>query len=232
MRPKKIIITIDGFSSCGKSTLAKDVAQKLKYRYIDTGAMYRSVTKYFLENDVQLDDEAAVEEALSQINIDFDYDDLGKQITILNKENVELSLRSPEISNAVSHVAALKIVRTQMVAQQQLLGKRKGIIMDGRDIGTVVFPKAELKIFLIAKEDIRVDRRYQELLLTSNPMTREEVRENLLTRDHIDSTRKESPLKQAEDAIVLDNSYITPEEQTDWVIQKYISIISTTKDLV
>jgi cytidylate kinase len=232
MGPKKIIITIDGFSSCGKSTLAKDVAQKLKYRYIDTGAMYRSVTKYFLENDVQLDDEAAVEEALSQINIDFDYDDLGKQITILNKENVELSLRSPEISNAVSHVAALKIVRTQMVAQQQLLGKRKGIIMDGRDIGTVVFPKAELKIFLIAKEDIRVDRRYQELLLTSNPMTREEVRENLLTRDHIDSTRKESPLKQAEDAIVLDNSFITPEEQTDWVIQKYISIISTTKDLV
>jgi len=232
MRPKKIIITIDGFSSCGKSTLAKDVAQKLKYRYIDTGAMYRSVTKYFLENDVQLDDEAALEEALSQINIDFDYDDLGKQITILNKENVELSLRSPEISNAVSHVAALKIVRTQMVAQQQLLGKRKGIIMDGRDIGTVVFPKAELKIFLIAKEDIRVDRRYQELLLTSNPMTREEVRENLLTRDHIDSTRKESPLKQAEDAIVLDNSFITPEEQTDWVIQKYISIISTTKDLV
>ncbi len=211
---KKIIIAIDGFSSCGKSTLAKDLAKKLGYRYIDTGAMYRAVTYYFEENDVNIKEHEAVEKALKDISIDFDYDEnTGKQITILNGYSVEKEIRSPEISNKVSPVAAIKEVRSFLVAQQQKMGDNKGIVMDGRDIGTVVFPQAELKLFMTADEDIRIERRYDELKANGENIDLEDVRENIKRRDYIDTHREESPLKQADDAIVLNNSNLTPQEQ-------------------
>jgi len=226
MRLKKIIITIDGFSSCGKSTLAKDLSKRLKYRYIDTGAMYRAVTYYFLKNGIDIENEAAVLDALTQIHIDFDYDKItGKQITLLDHESIENHIRTAEVNNFVSTVSGIKEVRSQMVKQQQKLGLRKGIVMDGRDIGTVVFPKAELKIFLTAEEDTRVDRRYQELISMNQEQSREDVKANLLHRDHLDSTRKESPLRKAEDAITLDNTHLSPEEQVDWVLEQYMSIL-------
>ena len=213
---KKIIIAIDGFSSCGKSTLAKDLAKRLGYRYIDTGAMYRAVTYYMLQNHINLKDHDTIINALNHINIDFEYDDItGKQITILNAFNVEKEIRQPYISDKVSPVSAIKEVRQFLVAQQQKMGIDKGIVMDGRDIGTVVFPDAELKLFMTADEDVRVERRFDELRSTGVEMELEDVRENIRRRDYIDSHREESPLRQAEDAIVIDNTNLTMEEQLD-----------------
>ncbi|MGZ5242839.1 MAG: (d)CMP kinase [Bacteroidia bacterium] len=218
--PKKIIIAIDGFSSCGKSTLAKDLAQKLGYRYIDTGAMYRAVTYYFEDKDIDIKDHEAVNKALADISIDFDYDEnTGKQITILNGYSIEKEIRSPDISNKVSPVAAIKEVRTFLVAQQQKMGDNKGIVMDGRDIGTVVFPQAELKLFMTADEEIRIERRYDELKENGENIDLEDVRENIRRRDYIDTHREESPLRQAEDAIVVNNSNLTQEEQLQLVYE-------------
>jgi len=224
---KKIIITIDGFSSCGKSTLAKDLAKKLNYRYIDTGAMYRAVTLYLLRKGIALSDLEAIDKALaSEIKIDFDYDKItGKQITILNDENVESEIRSPAVADQVSAVSAIKNVRVFLVKQQQALGLEKGIVMDGRDIGTVVFPQAELKLFLTADEQIRAQRRFAELQGNGIVLSLEEVLSNLQKRDYMDSNREESPLRKADDAIVLDNSYLTQEEQVNWVLAQVESLI-------
>jgi cytidylate kinase len=212
----KIIVAIDGYSSCGKSTLAKDLATRLGYRYIDTGAMYRAVTLYFLQNHINIKDEEAVKEALTQIHIDFEYDEItGKQITILNGYNIEKEIRGPIVSDKVSPVSALHDVRQYLVAQQKKLGAGKGIVMDGRDIGTVVFPHAELKLFMTASEDVRVERRFDEMRSIGQEMDLEDVRENIRRRDYLDTHREESPLRQAEDAIVIDNSNISCEEQLE-----------------
>ncbi|MCX6353246.1 MAG: (d)CMP kinase [Bacteroidetes bacterium] len=221
---QKIIITIDGYSSCGKSTLAKDLAKKLGYRYIDTGAMYRAVTLYLLQNLISFDDTPAVVEALNRIHLDIEYDkESGKQIILLNGISVEKEIRQKPVSDNVSPVSSIKEVRKFCVAQQQKMGNRKAIVMDGRDIGTVVFPKAELKIFLTAEPSIRIERRYNELQAQPGmEMTYQEVAKNLTDRDYMDSHREESPLRQAADAIVLDNSHLTQEEQVDWVMEYVI----------
>jgi cytidylate kinase len=210
----KIIIAIDGFSSCGKSTLAKALAAKLEYVFIDTGAMYRSIALYFLRNNIAFDNHAAIEKALTQIKLHFEYNtNTLKSDIYLNDENVELLIRDMHVSSKVSEVAAIGAVRDFAVAQQQAMGAKKGIVMDGRDIGTVVFPNAELKIFVTADPVIRAQRRYLELKATNPAITMEEVAENLQHRDLIDSTRAHSPLRQASDALVLDNSNISRDEQ-------------------
>ena len=215
---KKITIAIDGFSSCGKSTLAKALAKKLNYAFVDSGAMYRAVTLYFLENQLDYKDEEAVRLALKHIRIRFRHD--GQQNrTILNGRDVEKEIRKMFVSDKVSEVAAISLVRRAMVNQQQLMGKEKAIVMDGRDIGTVVFPEAEIKIFLTAHPDIRAQRRYKELLHKGLEVNLAEVKANLQERDHIDSTRADSPLKKAEDAVVIDNSYLSPEEQVEKVME-------------
>ena len=210
---KKIVIAIDGFSSCGKSTLAKDLAAKIDFAYIDSGAMYRAVTYYFLTNGININDQDQVQKALKKINIRFKRVSDGSNATYLNGENIEFNIRKMEVSSMVSEVAAIPEVRKKLVEQQREMGIDKGIIMDGRDIGTVVFPNAELKIFLTADIDVRVDRRYRELLEKKLDITKEAVKENLAKRDFIDSTRDDSPLKQAEDAILINNSHLTPEQQ-------------------
>lgn len=210
----KIIITIDGWSSCGKSTLAKQLARELHYVYIDSGAMYRAITLYFLRHHVDWTIPAAVHEALMHIRLEFITNHKnGQTETWLNGENVEYVIRDLVIAEAVSEVAAVREVREFAVARQQDMGKHKGIVMDGRDIGTVVFPHAELKIFMTADEQVRVQRRYRELYEKNPNITLEEVRANLARRDYIDSHREISPLRQAEDAIVLDNSDLTMREQ-------------------
>lgn len=219
---KKIIITIDGWSSCGKSTLAKQLAKKLNYVYIDSGAMYRAITLYFLRNHIDWTDTAQVEEALRNIQLDFRFNEHSNQTEIyLNDENVEYVIRDLVIAEKVSDVAAIREVRSFAVKQQQAMGRKKGIVMDGRDIGTVVFPKAELKIFMTADNAVRVERRFRELFEKNPNVTIEEVKNNLEMRDYIDSHREVSPLRQAEDARVLDNSKITMEEQlkiaNNWV---------------
>lgn len=211
---RKIIITIDGWSSCGKSTLAKQLARKLNYVYIDSGAMYRAITLYFLRNHIDWTDEKAVHDALGNIQLDFRYNEHSRQTEIyLNDENVEYVIRDLVVAEKVSEVAAIKEVRSFAVAQQQEMGKKKGIVMDGRDIGTVVFPRAELKIFMTADNAIRVERRFKELYEKNPNITIEEVKNNLEMRDYIDSHREVSPLRQASDARVLDNSNISMEEQ-------------------
>jgi cytidylate kinase len=216
---KKINIAIDGHSACGKSTTAKLVAKALGYIYIDTGAMYRAVTVYFLRHQVDLTDGDAVAEALKQINIRFNYSSAdGSLHTILNDEDVEQEIRKPEIANMVSKVSTISQVRRFLVAQQQQMGVEKGVVMDGRDIGTVVFPDAELKIFMTASPDIRTQRRLEELKTKGLVQDFEQVKSNLLERDYLDSTREDSPLKQADDAIVIDTSYLTIEEQAQRVI--------------
>ncbi len=211
---KKIIIAIDGFSSCGKSTLAKALATKLEYVFIDTGAMYRAIALYFLRNQIAFDDQVAIQNALQNIQLHFAYNPVTlKSDMYLNGENVELLIREMKVSSKVSEVAAIGLVRDFAVAQQQAMGAQKGIVMDGRDIGTVVFPNAELKIFVTADPAIRANRRYLELQATNPAITMEEVADNLQHRDLIDSTREHSPLKQAADALVLDNSHITREAQ-------------------
>ena len=215
---KGIIIAIDGWSSCGKSTLAKALAKELKYGYIDTGAMYRACTYYFLSNNVDINDLDAVEKALNSIRISFKSID-GKNTTFLNDENVEEAIRSMEVSNMVSPVAELSIVRRDLVRQQQDMGRSKSVVLDGRDIGTVVFPNAELKIFLTADEAVRAERRFKELIGKGINLNYDDVINNLKERDHIDSTRKDSPLKQAEDAYLLDNTNLNLEESVDYVLK-------------
>jgi cytidylate kinase len=221
----KIIIAIDGFSSCGKSTLAKALATKLEYVFIDTGAMYRAIALYFKRNGIDLANLPAVNKALAQIELRFQYNPATlKSDMYLNGENVELLIREMSISNIVSEVAANSEVRNFAVAQQQAMGVHKGIVMDGRDIGTVVFPNAALKIFVTADPAIRAERRFLELKAVNPEITMEEVAENLQHRDLIDSTREHSPLRQAEDAVVLDNSNISREEQFNlalkWAFEK------------
>jgi CMP/dCMP kinase len=208
----KITIAIDGYSSCGKSTLAKGLAKRLHYLHIDSGAMYRAVTLYFLRHHVDISSESQVINALKNISIHLGFE-RESQVTWLNDENVEAAIRDPEISEFVSDVATLSLVRKEMVAQQRKMGEKKGLVMDGRDIGTVVFPDAELKLFLVADTDVRVERRWLELQAKGLTIDQKDVRKNLLLRDHIDSTRLDSPLRQAEDATVIDTSYLTEKEQ-------------------
>jgi cytidylate kinase len=211
---KKIIITIDGWASCGKSTLAKQLAKKLGYVYVDSGAMYRAITLYFLRNHIDWTDRKQVQNALKEIYLDFiPNEQSGASEIYLNEENVEYVIRDLVVAEKVSEVAAIKEVRAFAVAQQQKLGAKKGIVMDGRDIGTVVFPKAELKIFMTADNAVRVERRFREIYEKNPNVTIEEVKSNLEMRDYIDSHREVSPLRQAEDALVLDNTNLTETEQ-------------------
>ena len=213
---KKIIITIDGWSSCGKSTLAKQLAKALGYVYIDSGAMYRAITLYFLRNHIDWTDNTEVAQALDNIHLHFEYNEKSAQSEIfLNDENVEYVIRDLVVAEKVSDVAAIGLVRTFAVAQQQKMGAKKGIVMDGRDIGTTVFPDAELKIFMTADIPVRVERRYKEMIEKNPNVTIGEVKANLEMRDHIDSHREVSPLRQAEDAVLLDNTNIDMIEQLD-----------------
>lgn len=211
---KKIIITIDGWSSCGKSTLAKQMAKKLGYVYIDSGAMYRAITLYFLRNHIDWSDTAEVKDALKQVHLHFDYNEKSEQSEmVLNDENVEYVIRDLVIAEKVSEVSSIAEVRKFAVKQQQRMGQKKGIVMDGRDIGTTVFPTAELKIFMTADIAVRVERRFKEMFEKNPNITIEEVKNNLEMRDYIDSNREVSPLRKAEDAILLDNTNVTMEEQ-------------------
>lgn len=213
---KKIIITIDGWSSCGKSTLARQLAKALGYVYIDSGAMYRAITLYFLRKNTDWSDEKEVTEALNEIHLHFEYNPKSQQSEIyLNEENVEYLIRDLVVAEKVSEVATIAAVRSLAVAQQQRMGSHKGFVMDGRDIGTTVFPHAELKIFMTADLDVRVERRFKEMLTKNPNISIEEVALNLKSRDHIDSTREISPLRKADDAVVIDNTHLTEEEQLD-----------------
>lgn len=213
------IIAIDGYSSCGKSTLARALAKKLHYVYIDSGAMYRAVTLYFLRNDVPIGDTEKVIRALESIHIDF-HNETGKTCIFLNDEDVSEEIRQMYVSDYVSEVSAVKAVRSAMVSQQQKLGQRRNIVMDGRDIGTTVFPDADLKIFMTADPKVRAERRYLELKNKGEAITLEEVFENLAHRDYIDTTRAESPLIRAEDAVVLDNTDLNEEQQLQFVLDR------------
>ena len=220
MANQKIIIAIDGFSSCGKSTLAKAMAKNLEYVFIDTGAMYRAVALFFLRAGIDFNNTSDIASALNKITLQFKYNPATLQSDMyLNEENVEQEIREMRVSQKVSEVAAIALVRDFAVAQQQAMGESKGIVMDGRDIGTVVFPKAELKIFVTASPDIRVQRRFLELSAKNAAITVAEISENLQHRDLIDTTREHSPLKQADDALVLDNSNMSREAQLDIALQ-------------
>lgn len=227
---KKITIAIDGYSSCGKSTMAKDLAREVGYIYIDSGAMYRAVTLYCLENKLFTTegiDMAKLEAAMPNIQISFQLNpDTGRPMTFLNGVNVEDSIRTMEVSNHVSPVAALPFVRETLVKLQQEMGKEKGIVMDGRDIGTAVFPDAELKIFVIASAEIRARRRYDELKSKGQEASFEEILANVKERDYIDQNREVSPLRKAEDAILLDNSKLTIEEQKRWLAEEFKKAIN------
>lgn len=223
---KKITIAIDGFSSCGKSTMAKDLAREIEYIYVDTGAMYRSVTLFAMRNGMFNADGSIKTEELKQrmgeINISFRLNsETGRPDTYLNGELVEKEIRTMEVSSHVSPIAALPFVREALVAQQQAMGKEKGIIMDGRDIGTVVFPDAELKIFVTASAEVRAQRRYDELKAKGMPADFDDILKNVKERDYIDSHREVSPLRKADDAIELDNSNMTIAEQKAWLMQKF-----------
>lgn len=219
MAKPKIIIAIDGYSSCGKSTVAKELAARLGYNYIDSGAMYRAITLYFLRNSIDYKNSDEVLNALTNIHLAFTFNEASNKSEMqLNDENVEHYIRDMIVAEKVSEVAAIKEVRAFATAQQKKLGKKRGIVMDGRDIGTTVFPDAELKIFMTASPEVRVKRRFQELYASNPNITLEEVKHNLELRDYIDSNREESPLRQADDAVVLDNSNLTREEQLEKVI--------------
>jgi len=219
----KMVIAIDGYSACGKSTTAKEVARILGYRYIDSGAMYRAVTLYFLDNHISLSNPKDIIKALSQIHISFKVNSKGISETYLNNLNVEKEIRKMRISEKVSPVSAVKDVRVAMVEQQRRMGKEKAIVMDGRDIGTVVFPNADLKFFMTADMVVRAIRRQKELLENDRLVDLDEVIENIAQRDKIDTTRKESPLRQAADAIVIDTTHITVDEQVDEVVRQAVS---------
>lgn len=221
---RKIIVAIDGHSSCGKSTVAKDLAKVLSIAYIDTGAMYRAVTLYALQNnliDNDIVDEKGIVESLSNISVSFTFNSETKSNeTFLNGKNVEKDIRTLEVSNKVSYVSAIGSVRKQLVEWQRDMGSKQSVVMDGRDIGTVVFPNADIKIFMTASDEVRAKRRYDELTSKGENVTMDEVLNNIKERDYIDSTRAESPLRKAEDAILLDNSKMTIEDQFDWIIKK------------
>ncbi len=221
---KKIVIAIDGHSSCGKSTVAKQLAKLLGYIYLDSGAMYRAVTLFALRHQLAGNgrvDEQALIDRLDEINIEFRLNETTRENeTYLNGENVEEEIRQLPVASHVSPVATIREVRRAMVKQQQEMGKNKGIVMDGRDIGTVVFPDAELKIFMTASPEVRAQRRYDELTAKGQTMSFEDILKNVEDRDRIDSGRKESPLKRADDALILDNSYLNREEQLEWTLAK------------
>lgn len=222
---KKITIAIDGYSSCGKSTLAKALAKKLHYVFVDSGAMYRGVCLYALQNALIREgnvDKALLISQLDNIRLALHKNpETGEQSLLLNGEDVSAQIRSLEVSQSVSQVATIREVRKKLVHQQQIMGKKGGIVMDGRDIGTVVFPDAELKLFLTASIEVRTQRRFDEMIAKGQAVDPETVRKNLIERDRIDSTREESPLRQADDAIVIDNSHLTPEEQ----LNKALSLV-------
>lgn len=223
---KKIVIAIDGFSSCGKSTMAKDLAREVGYIYVDTGAMYRAVTLFAMRNDV-FDAEGNIDETrlkalLPDVKLTFQLNNETKLPEVcLNGENVERYIRTLEVSQHVSPIAALPFVREKLVEQQQAMGNEKGIVMDGRDIGTVVFPNAELKIFVTASAEIRAQRRFKELETKGMPADFDEILQNVEQRDYIDTHRETSPLRQADDALVLDNSHLTIAEQKVWIMEKF-----------
>ena len=223
---KKIVIAIDGFSSCGKSTMAKDLAREVGYIYVDTGAMYRAVTLFAMRNDV-FDAEGNIDETrlkalLPDVKLTFQLNNETKLPEVcLNGENVERYIRTLEVSQHVSPIAALPFVREKLVEQQQAMGNEKGIVMDGRDIGTVVFPNAELKIFVTASAEIRAQRRFKELEANGMPADFDEILQNVEQRDYIDTHRETSPLRQADDALVLDNSHLTIAEQKVWLMEKF-----------
>ena len=230
---KKITIAIDGFSSCGKSTMAKDLARKIGYIYIDSGAMYRAVTLYSMENGIinqgNIDAEK-LKQHISDIHISFKLNaETGKPETFLNDVNVEDRIRGMEVSSNVSPISAIDFVRVAMVAQQQEMGEAKGIVMDGRDIGTTVFPKAELKIFVTASPEIRAQRRYDELKAKGETADFEEILKNVKERDYIDQNREVSPLRMADDALLLDNSNLTHEQQSKWLYDQYHRVIESLK---
>ena len=214
-----IVVAIDGYSSCGKSTIAKALAKKLHFIYVDSGAMYRAVALYFLRNNTDLHDDAQVKAALKDIHLNFHSRDYQTHIT-LNGEEVSEEIRQMPVSERVSSVAAIREVRLEMVKQQQRMGKSKSIVMDGRDIGTVVFPDAQVKLFMTADPKIRAERRYKELLPKNPDITLEEIFDNLAHRDYQDTTREESPLMRAEDAIILDNTDLSQEEQLMFALSK------------
>lgn len=227
---KKIVIAIDGYSSCGKSTMAKNLARQLGYVYVDTGAMYRAVTLYALRHQLfKADgevDAASLQRDMPDIRISFQFNaQTGKPDTYLNDELVEQEIRTMQVSERVSKIAALPFVRTALVAQQQRMGKDKGIVMDGRDIGTVVFPHAELKIFVTASAEVRAQRRYDELQLKGMPARYDDILKNVQERDYIDSHREVSPLRKADDAIELDNSNLTIDEQQQWLLHQVDKVL-------
>lgn len=227
---KKIVIAIDGFSSCGKSTMAKALARNIGYLYFDSGAMYRAVALYCMQNGLIEGEQIncdSLRERMKEIHITFEADPGTKDsITFLNGVNVEREIRSLEVSKFVSPIAALDFVRSEMVEQQREMGKQKGIVMDGRDIGTTVFPDAEMKVFVTASAEVRAQRRYDELTARGDTPDFNEILENVQQRDHIDQTREVSPLKKADDALLLDNSNLTREEQMQWLINKYNELVS------
>ena len=222
---KKITIAIDGHSSCGKSTMAKDLAREVGYVYVDTGAMYRSVTLFALRNGLFKEQEIDVEglqKRMPEINISFKFNpETGRPDTYLNGELVEQEIRSMEVSSHVSPIAAIGFVREAMVAQQQQMGRDGGVVMDGRDIGTVVFPNAELKVFVTASAEVRAQRRFDELKAKGMPADYEDILKNVQERDYIDSHREVSPLRQADDALLLDNSNMTISEQKEWLLERF-----------
>ena len=226
---QKIVIAIDGFSSCGKSTFAKAIAARLGYIFIDTGAMYRAVTLYALEQGAIAEgkvDEAAVVALLPEVNITFKFNaERGASDIYVNGEYAEGKIRTIEVSNCVSSVSSIREVREKLVAKQQQMGRERGVVMDGRDIGTVVFPDAELKIFMTADAQVRAERRYAELTAKGDNVTMAEILENVISRDKADMERAISPLRQAEDAVVLDNSYMSVEEQMAWFMERYEQIV-------
>lgn len=227
---KKIVIAIDGFSSCGKSTMAKALARNIGYLYFDSGAMYRAVALYCMQNRLIEGEQIncdSLRERMKEIHITFEADPGTKDsITYLNGVNVEREIRSLEVSKFVSPIAALDFVRSEMVEQQREMGKQKGIVMDGRDIGTTVFPDAEMKVFVTASAEVRAQRRYDELTARGDTPDFNEILENVQQRDHIDQTREISPLKKADDALLLDNSNLTREEQMQWLIDRYNELVS------
>ena len=230
---KKITIAIDGHSSCGKSTMAKDLARKVGYIYVDTGAMYRSVTLYALRNGLFNDDDSIktdeLEQQMDNIHITFQLnEETGRPDTYLNGECVEQQIRSLEVSNHVSPIAALGFVPEAMVAKQPRLGQGGGVVMDGRDIGTVVFPNAELKVFVTASAEVRAQRRFKELQEKGMPADFDDILKNVVERDYIDSHREVSPLRQADDALLLDNSNMTIPEQNEWLMQRFQEATSSS----
>ena len=229
MNNKRIIIAIDGHSSCGKSTFAKAIAARLGYIFIDTGAMYRAVTLYALENgaiEACMANEQKIEAMLDDININFRFNpERGSSDIYVNGDMVEGKIRTIEVSNCVSAVSSIGAVRSKLVAMQQAMGRDGGVVMDGRDIGTVVFPNAELKIYMTADAMVRAERRYKELTAKGDKVSLEEIYENVVSRDHADMTRAISPLRKADDAIVLDNSHMSVEEQMEWFDREYQRVV-------